>query len=47
MKDEKVARSVGVSLRTVSKRIFEPMQELGASSRFEAGVRATRLGWLD
>jgi DNA-binding CsgD family transcriptional regulator/sugar-specific transcriptional regulator TrmB len=47
MKDEKVARSLGVSLRTVSRMISELMQELGASSRFEAGVRATRLGWLD
>jgi DNA-binding CsgD family transcriptional regulator/sugar-specific transcriptional regulator TrmB len=47
MKDEKVARSLGVSLRTVSRMISELMQEMGASSRFEAGVRATRLGWLD
>ncbi|MFF8595536.1 LuxR C-terminal-related transcriptional regulator [Streptomyces sp. NPDC015220] len=47
MKDEKVARNLGVSLRTVSRMISELMQELGASSRFEAGVRATRLGWLD
>lgn len=47
MKDEKIARSLGVSLRTVSRMLSELMQELGASSRFEAGVRATRLGWLD
>ncbi|MDJ0464885.1 helix-turn-helix transcriptional regulator [Streptomyces sp. H27-C3] len=47
MKDEKIARSLGVSLRTVSRLLSEVMQELGASSRFEAGVRATRLGWLD
>ncbi|WP_461011710.1 helix-turn-helix transcriptional regulator [Streptomyces capparidis] len=47
MKDEKIARSLGVSLRTVSRTISELMQELGASSRFEAGVRAARLGWLD
>ncbi|OEV05618.1 transcriptional regulator [Streptomyces oceani] len=47
MKDEKIARSLGVSLRTVSRVLSELMQELGASSRFEAGVRATRLGWLD
>ncbi|QLJ02348.1 helix-turn-helix transcriptional regulator [Streptomyces sp. NEAU-sy36] len=47
MKDEKVARSLGVSLRTVSRMISELMQELGASSRFELGVRAARLGWLD
>lgn len=47
MKDEKIARSLGVSLRTVSRLLSEVMQELGATSRFEAGVRATRLGWLD
>ncbi|MFI8826840.1 LuxR C-terminal-related transcriptional regulator [Streptomyces sp. NPDC053431] len=47
MKDEKIARNIGVSLRTVSRIISELMQELGASSRFEAGVRAVRLGWLD
>ncbi|MFD3942981.1 LuxR C-terminal-related transcriptional regulator [Streptomyces sp. NPDC058579] len=47
MKDEKIARTLGVSLRTVSRMISELMQELGASSRFEAGARAVRLGWLD
>jgi DNA-binding CsgD family transcriptional regulator/sugar-specific transcriptional regulator TrmB len=47
MKDEKIARGLGVSLRTVSRILSELMQELGASSRFEAGVRAARLGWLD
>jgi len=47
MKDEKIARNLGVSLRTVSRLLSEVMQELGASSRFEAGVKATRLGWLD
>ncbi|MFF0432815.1 LuxR C-terminal-related transcriptional regulator [Streptomyces sp. NPDC004327] len=47
MKDEKIARSLGVSLRTVSRMLSELMQELGASSRFEAGVKAVRMGWLD
>ncbi|MFP8906395.1 helix-turn-helix transcriptional regulator [Streptomyces atacamensis] len=47
MKDEKIARNLGVSLRTVSRLLSEVMQELGAGSRFEAGVKATRLGWLD
>ncbi|MFF6789048.1 LuxR C-terminal-related transcriptional regulator [Streptomyces filamentosus] len=47
MKDEKIARTLGVSLRTVSRMLSELMQELGAQSRFEAGVRAVRLGWLD
>ncbi|MFC5719484.1 LuxR C-terminal-related transcriptional regulator [Streptomyces gamaensis] len=47
MKDEKIARNLGVSLRTVSRLLSEVMQVLGASSRFEAGVKATRMGWLD
>ncbi|MEU8616441.1 helix-turn-helix transcriptional regulator [Streptomyces sp. NPDC048623] len=47
MKDEKIARTLGVSLRTVSRMLSELMQDLGAQSRFEAGVRAVRLGWLD
>ncbi|GAA3392700.1 helix-turn-helix domain-containing protein [Streptomyces roseoviridis] len=47
MKDEKIARNLGVSLRTVSRMLSELMQELGAASRFEAGVRAVRMGWLD
>ncbi|MFF2149450.1 LuxR C-terminal-related transcriptional regulator [Kitasatospora sp. NPDC058190] len=47
MKDEKIARSLGISLRTLSRLLSEVMQELGASSRFEAGVRAAKLGWLD
>ncbi|MEU8539404.1 helix-turn-helix domain-containing protein [Streptomyces sp. NPDC048717] len=47
VKDEQVARNLGVSLRTVSRLISEVMQELGAASRFEAGVKAARLGLLD
>ncbi|MQY13035.1 hypothetical protein SRB5_31750 [Streptomyces sp. RB5] len=46
-KDERIARALGVSPRTVSRILAELMQELGASSRFEAGVRAARLGLLD
>ncbi|MFD3534421.1 LuxR C-terminal-related transcriptional regulator [Streptomyces sp. NPDC058664] len=47
IKDEQIARSLGVSLRTVSRLLSEVMQELGAASRFEAGVKASRLGLLD
>ncbi|MFF5938630.1 helix-turn-helix transcriptional regulator [Streptomyces sp. NPDC012508] len=47
MKDEKIARNLGVSLRTVSRMLSELMQELGASSRFEAGCARCVLGWLD
>ncbi|MER5641796.1 LuxR C-terminal-related transcriptional regulator [Kitasatospora sp. NPDC002227] len=47
MKDERIARSLGISLRTLSRVLAEVMQELGTTSRFEAGVRAAKLGWLD
>jgi hypothetical protein len=45
-KDEQIARTLGISLRTVRRRVAELMDELDASSRFEAGVEAVRRGWL-
>lgn len=45
-KDEQIARTLGVSLRTVRRRIAALMSELGADSRFQAGVEAVRRGWL-
>ncbi len=45
-KDEQIARALGVSLRTVRRRIAEVMDDLGADSRFQAGVEAVRRGWL-
>jgi DNA-binding NarL/FixJ family response regulator len=44
--DEQIARRLGLSLRTVRRRVAEVMTELGASSRFQAGVEAARRGWL-
>lgn len=44
--DETVARRLGVSLRTVRRRIAAMMIELDAGSRFEAGINAARRGWL-
>lgn len=44
--DEQMARRLGVSLRTVRRRVAEVMAELGAESRFQAGVEAVRRGWL-
>jgi DNA-binding CsgD family transcriptional regulator len=44
--DEQVARRLGLSLRTVRRRVAEVMAELGAESRFQAGVEAARRGWL-
>ena len=44
--DELIARRLGLSLRTVRRRVAELMAELGAESRFQAGVEAVRRGWL-
>ena len=46
VKDEQIARALGVSLRTVRRRIADIMDELGAASRFQAGVEAVRRGWV-
>ncbi|MFG3137635.1 LuxR C-terminal-related transcriptional regulator [Streptomyces sp. NPDC048211] len=40
MKDEMVARRLGMSLRTCRKHIAEIMEQLGAASRFQAGYLA-------
>jgi DNA-binding CsgD family transcriptional regulator/sugar-specific transcriptional regulator TrmB len=46
LKDEGVARKLGMSVRTCRRHIAVLMQELGAESRFEAGVKAAQLGLL-
>ncbi|WP_020578139.1 helix-turn-helix domain-containing protein [Actinopolymorpha alba] len=46
-KDDAIARSLGVSTRTVTRLVGELTAMLGAESRFQAGVRAAKLGWLD
>jgi DNA-binding NarL/FixJ family response regulator len=46
MKDEAIARRLGLSLRTVRRRVADLMAELNASTRFVAGVEAVRRGWL-
>lgn len=40
MKDQAIARQLGVSLRTVARRISVLMETLGAETRFQAGMRA-------
>jgi DNA-binding Lrp family transcriptional regulator len=45
-KDEQIARTLGLSLRTVRRRVADVLDELEASSRFQAGVEAVRRGWL-
>lgn len=46
MTDVAIARHLGVSERTVRRRLKELMDELRVDSRFLAGVRAAERGWL-
>jgi len=46
LSDEAIARHLGVSVRTVRARFAEAMADLGAQTRFQAGVEAARRGWL-
>ncbi|WP_045743590.1 helix-turn-helix transcriptional regulator [Actinoplanes rectilineatus] len=46
LKDETIGRRLGMSLRTVRRHVADIMQELGAESRFQAGVRAAQTGML-
>ena len=45
-KDEQIARALGMSVRTVRRRVADLMDDLGADSRFQAGVEAVRRGWI-
>ncbi|WP_232247287.1 helix-turn-helix domain-containing protein [Kitasatospora azatica] len=44
--DEVAARNLGISLRTVRRMMADLMDRLDAASRFQAGVNATKRGWL-
>ncbi|GGS43782.1 helix-turn-helix transcriptional regulator [Actinokineospora fastidiosa] len=46
MKDRTIARAMGITDRTVGRRVTELMRLLGAETRFQAGVLAARRGWL-
>ncbi|MGW7428903.1 helix-turn-helix transcriptional regulator [Streptomyces sp. NPDC054861] len=46
MKDRTIARTLGVTERTVGRRLTELMAELGVETRFQAGVQAAHRGWL-
>jgi hypothetical protein len=45
-KDEQIARALGLGVRTVRRRVADLLEDLGADSRFQAGVEAARRGWL-
>jgi DNA-binding CsgD family transcriptional regulator len=44
--DEVIARKLGVSIRTVRRLMSDLFKTLNAESRFQAGVQATRRGWI-
>jgi DNA-binding CsgD family transcriptional regulator len=44
--DASIARELGVSERTVNRRIMTLQDQLAARSRFQLGVQAARRGWL-
>lgn len=44
--DDTAARELSMSVRTYRRYVADIMRALGASSRFQAGVRATQLGLL-
>lgn len=44
--DEAAAKRLGVSVRTVKRRMEDLMRRLEAGSRFQAGYRAAKRGWL-
>jgi sugar-specific transcriptional regulator TrmB/DNA-binding CsgD family transcriptional regulator len=46
LKDEAIARQLGLSQRTFRRRIADLTRRLGATSRFQAGTQAMRRGWL-
>ncbi|MFF7728613.1 LuxR C-terminal-related transcriptional regulator [Streptomyces sp. NPDC008001] len=47
LKDEAVARRLGMALRTTRRHIADIMDQLSAESRFQAGVAAARQGLLE
>lgn len=46
LKDEAIARQLGVSVRTLRRRIGDLQDRLGAAGRFQAGVQAAKRGWI-
>lgn len=44
--DEVVAQKLGLTARTLRRRLRSAMDKLGAASRFEAGYKLARSGWL-
>ncbi|WP_228980587.1 LuxR family transcriptional regulator [Streptomyces sp. DH12] len=47
LKDEAIARRLGVHVHTARRRISRLLEALDARTRFQAGARATARGWLE
>jgi len=46
LKDEVLARRLGISERTLRRRVVTLLDRLGAGGRFQGGAQAVRRGWL-
>ena len=46
LKDDAIARQLGLSTRTMRRRMKNLMDLLGADNRFQAGAQAVRRGWI-
>ena len=46
LKDEAIARQLDVHVHTARRRISALLARLGATTRFQAGMQAARMGWL-
>ena len=46
VKDDTIAQHLGISPRTLRRRLQALYSELGATNRFGAGIAATRRGWI-
>lgn len=44
--DAMIAAQTGISQRTVERKVRTMLEQLGAATRFQAGVQAARRGWL-
>ncbi|MEU4676093.1 helix-turn-helix domain-containing protein [Micromonospora sp. NPDC023737] len=44
--DERIARTLGWSVRTVHRHVHRIMTMVGAETRFQAGMEAVRRGWI-
>jgi DNA-binding CsgD family transcriptional regulator/DNA-binding MarR family transcriptional regulator len=47
LKDQTIARHLGLAPRTLARRMASLLDSLGAKTRFQAGAAAARRGWID